>query len=221
LSIPSIAHLLLPNIIKAYRQQHPHVVIEVHDHPDPTIRAKLARGEGDFAILSAYVSQEKLKYLPLFKDHLRWVGAADHALAAIAKINMKDLKHQQLILMRGGAIREMSEPLSQSINSSLPIIEVDQQSTLLGMVSAGIGISFLPSLSCQSAVNHSAVHRAIAGDPCFRTIQLTRSLVQDLMPSSIAFVKLLLSLLTKQKTKFDGSVELLKFDQKSIDHFLN
>lgn len=221
LSIPSIAHLLLPSIIKTYRDRHPHVSIEVHDHPDPALRAKLDKGEGDLAILSGFFSQKKFKHFPFLKDHLRWVGAANHPLAAKEKISLKDLKDQQLILMRTGAIREMSNPLIDKIKSSLPLIEVDQQSTLLGMVSAGIGISFLPSLSCQSGVNNSAVHRALDPDTYFRIIQITRAVEQDLMPSSIEFFQLLLDLMTKQEIKLSDGVELLKFDQHLIDNFLN
>ena len=221
LSIPSIAHLLLPDIIKTYLTQHPHVGIEVHDHPDPELRIKLEKGEGDLAILSQFPSQEKLKQLPFLKDHLRWVGAAHHPLAAKEKISLADLRNQQLIIMRRGAIREMSNPLIEKIKSPLAIIEVDQQSTLMGMVSAGIGISFLPSLSCQSAINNSTVHRALNPDTYFRIIQIARLAQHDWMPASVEFFKLFLNQLPKQKINNIDGLTFLKLSQPSIDHFLN
>jgi len=219
LSIPSIAQLLLPGIVKAYASLHPEVSIEVHDHSIPQLLALLESGEGDFALI-ALSGGERLKSLPVLKDTLRWFGLLTDPLAHKDKVSLRSLRHQQFIVMRRGAIRDLVDPLLQIIQSPLPLIEVDQQSTLVGMVSAGLGMSFLPSLSCQASVNARTTHKALGFGDYHRIIQVTRSTERDLMPSAIAFFRLLTAQLASSSQNLNAGVELLAFGESDIERFL-
>jgi len=131
------------------------------------------------------------------------------------------MQNRQLIVLRQGAIREMIEPLLLKIKSSLPMIEVDQQSTLIGMVAAGLGISFLPSLSCQSWANPETTHRSLGFGDFHRIIQITRYVDQDLMPCVTEFIKLYMRSIQDSKFNSKEGVELIPVGETEIAKFLN
>lgn len=221
LAIPSIAHFQLPAIVKKYLAIYPDVAIEVHDNTDLQLRHMLDAGEGDFAFISKTSKDTDLKYLPILKDPLRWIGLKSDPLAAKKKIELKDMQDRQLIVLRQGAIREMVEPLLSKIKSPLPMIEVDQQSTLIGMVAAGLGISFLPSLSCQSWGNPETTHRALGFGDFHRIIQITRYVDQDLMPCATEFIRLYLREIQDSKFNSKDGVELIPVTEAAMTKFLN
>ena len=221
LSIPSVAHLLLPMVVKSYGDLHPEVQIQVHDHPDPQLRLLMQSGEGDFAIFSNAQKGENLKNLSILKDRLRWVGCSAAPLAQQPQIRLKDLQRQQFIVMRRGAIRDMVNPLLDKIKSPVPLIEVDQQSTLVGMIAAGLGMTFLPSLSCQSSTHTQTRHRALDFGDFHRAIQITRSTARDVMPCASAFLRLFIEQLQAGHFPLQEGVELSSFSDSDVDIFLS
>jgi len=221
LSIPSVAHLLLPMVVKSYGDLRPEVEIQVHDHPDPQLRLLMDSGEGDFAIFSNAQKGENLKNLPILKDRLRWVGCSSTPLAQQQNIYLKDLQRQQFIVMRRGAIRDMVNPLLDKIKSPVPLIEVDQQSTLVGMIAAGLGMTFLPSLSCQSSIHTQTTHRALAFSDFHRAIQITRSTARDVMPCASDFVRLFISQLQAGHFQLQEGVESSLLKDADVDIFLS
>lgn len=221
LSIPSIAQLLLPSIVKSFGALHPEVRIEVHDHSIPQLLAMLESGQGDFALVARGRGHETLKSFPLLKDKLRWFGSTAHPLAARDKVSVRSLRNEQFIVMRRGAIRDLIDPVLRVIDPPLPLIEVDQQSTLVGMVAAGLGVSLLPSLSCQASGNARTVHQALGFGDYHRMIDVTRNPERDLMPSAIAFFKLLAAHLQAIPHHLGDGVELQPFEHAEADRFLS
>ena len=221
LSIPSVAHLLLPMVVKSYGDLHPEVPIQVHDHPDPQLRLLMQSGEGDFAIFSNAQQGDNLKNLPILKDRLRWVGCSAAPLAQKPQICLKDLQRQQFIVMRRGAIRDLVNPLLERIKSPVPLIEVDQQSTLVGMIAAGLGMTFLPSLSCQSSTHAQTTHRALDFGDFHRAIHITRSTARDVMPCASAFLRLFIAQLQASHFPLQEGVELSLVSDSDVDIFLS
>ena len=101
------------------------------------------------------------------------------------------------------------------------MIEVDQQSTLIGMVAAGLGISFLPSLSCQSWANPGTTHRALGFGDFHRIIQMTRYVEQDLMPCVTEFIQLYLRNIQDSKYNAKDGVELIPVTETAKSKFLH
>ena len=126
LSIPSVAHLLVPGVVKAFTLTHPQVTLQVHDHADPQLRLRMQQGEGDLAILTHHSDIAGDVSLPFLTDRLRWLGAVTHRLANRESIAPSELKNEQIIILRGGSVfRQMAESLVKMIDSALPLIEVD------------------------------------------------------------------------------------------------
>ncbi len=220
LSIPSIAQLLLPGIVKAFAAAHPAVQIEVHDHSVPQLLTMLEAGQGDFALVARGPEHEQIKRFALLKDPLRWLGSTSHPLARQDRVSLRSLRSEQFIVMRRGAIRELIDPVLRAIHPAQPLIEVDQQSTLVGMVAAGLGVSLLPSLSCQASGDARTVHRALAFGDHHRMIDVTRNRQRDLMPSAIAFFRLLTAHLQAHAGQLGDGVQLKAFNERQAADFL-
>jgi DNA-binding transcriptional LysR family regulator len=142
-------------------------------------------------------------------------------LAQQQQISLKDLKRQQFIVMRRGAIREMVNPLLDKINSPVPLIEVDQLSTLIGMVAAGLGMTFLPSLSCQSSTHAQTTHRTLAFGDFHRAIHITRSTERDLMPCTSDFLRLFIAQLQNGHFQLQEGVESTFLRDEDVGLFLS
>jgi DNA-binding transcriptional LysR family regulator len=106
------------------------------------------------------------------------------------------------------------------IHPPLPLIEVDQQSTLVGMVAAGLGVSLLPSLSCQASGDARTVHKALAFGDHHRMIDVTRNPQRDLMPSAIAFFQLLIAHLQAHAKQLGDGVQLQALTDEDAAQFL-
>jgi hypothetical protein len=89
------------------------------------------------------------------------------------------------------------------------------------MVAAGLGISFLPSLSCQSWANPETTHRSLGFGDFHRIIQITRYVDQDLMPCVTAFIRLYLQEIQDSKFNSKDGVELIPVNEDAMTIFLN
>jgi DNA-binding transcriptional LysR family regulator len=133
LTVPSMAHRLLPSLVRAFTALHEGVSIELHDHADPVLRQRLERGEGDLAILSQSSAQPSPGMLPFLKDRLRVVLPRGHALAARQVVEAAQLAGERLILLRRGAIfRSYMDAAISGLPLAQEPIEVDQSGAAVG-----------------------------------------------------------------------------------------
>jgi hypothetical protein len=92
---------------------------------------------------------------------------------------------------------------------------------LVGMIAAGLGMTFLPSLSCQSSSHEKITHKALDFGDFHRSIQITRSNVRDLMPCTTAFLRLLIAQLQAGCIQLQEGVEFIPLRDSDLDIFLS
>ncbi len=198
LSIPSVAHRLLPSIMRVFSVTHPHVGVDVHDHADPILRQQIERGEGDLAIFTQTHREPKERTLPFLNDQFRFVCHAGHHLAGAEFVDHTQLTDERLILLRTGALfREFADAALRKVRLKYSPIEVDQPATLIGMVEAGLGVSLLPGLSCPPAALRTVVSLPFVKPGVSREIVFFHAGDREPMPAVEAFVKTALDLLHK------------------------
>jgi LysR family carnitine catabolism transcriptional activator len=196
MSIPSVAQCLLPSTVRDFSLSHPDVKLQVHDLPDRQLSGQIRIGQGDIAIQTKGFEDEHCRSLPLLNDPLRWVGIGSHPLASKKNINPSDWTNETLIVLRKGSVfREMMEPLLRDQLSGVKTIEVEQQSTLLSMVSCGLGVALLPALCCPTS--SKIIHRSWQSGSIARSILLTRPAGRALMPAPREFVRFMLDQLAQ------------------------
>jgi len=222
LSVPSMAYRLLPFILREFAKSYPDVGVAVHDHADPVLRERLARGDGDLAILTDIPHAGGAPVFPLLRDQFRFICHADHPLAAREHIGSKDLRSERLILLRHGALlRTNVEPLLGKLRLQHAPLEVDQTSTLIGMVEAGLGVSLLPGLSCPPAALQSVVSRPFDRPGLARVLGFARSPSRAPMPAVKALMDMTFSCLADQTPALPAGVSLIAPSRKELDHYFS
>lgn len=144
---PIMAAALLPPIIAEFHRDYPNVSIVVEDVPPSEIVPGVASGQIDCGLGVFGDTPEGVKATALFKERLLLVARAGHQLLGRPAIRWADLRDQPIIAIKGSAHirRELDIRLRLARVTDAPVIEVRQMLTVLGMVSAGLGVAIWPS----------------------------------------------------------------------------
>ncbi|HTK12453.1 MAG TPA: LysR substrate-binding domain-containing protein [Xanthobacteraceae bacterium] len=145
-AIPSIVHLLLPDVIRAFHQRHPKTRIRIKDLSTNEIFDTVARGEADFGITSFLPHEANLKFMPLVSSKFVLATPRRHALARKRSVAWAELKqHPVISTWKGAGVRvAMDIDLAKTNSGITAFYEVQQIYTALRLVEAGLGIAAVP-----------------------------------------------------------------------------
>jgi len=175
--LPSLAADWLPGVLAHYRAAHPGVELDIADVLSEPCIERVATGKADFALAAIRADTPELQAQPFCSDGFHLVCRADHPLAQrrkTAPLQVKDLAAWPFVhLARTSSVRQYLEAAfhPQAMNT---LMEVEQLSTVMGMVRAGLGISVVPSLSLFHFRQDALATRLIALPGLTRRIYLVR-----------------------------------------------
>lgn len=222
LTIPSVAHRLLPTLVQEFQNHHPDVEVNIHDHRDAVLRQRIDRGEGDLAIMSHAGEALVGTALPILRDRLRVLFPAKHRFSKQDAVHAAQLADEKLILLRRGAVfRSFADAALNSVVLHQTPLEVDQTSTLTGMVEAGVGVALLPALSCPTPALRSVSTLPLAKPDVHRLIAFVQPAGREAMPVVQRFVHLSLAVLATQPGLLPEGCELLKQSDARVRKFLS
>lgn len=222
MSIPSIAQWLLPGAVAAFQAEYPEVKVVVHDLPDPQLVQQIEKGTGDLALQTTGYQKADSRGLRILRDPMRWLAHAGHPHGSKRRISPGDLAGQRLILLRKGSVfRDMVQPLLHENNLQSTLLEVDQLSTLLSMVASGIGVSLVPATCCPGPDDRRFVHLPLRRQDVVRTLLITRPSGRSLMPTTLSFIKFLLSHIEHRHANLPTGSEWIKPSQAELRAFFH
>ena len=222
LAVPSVAHRLLPTLVKEFSQLHPEIKVNVHDHRDAILRQRLERGEGDLAILSQLSDTAAQHDLPFLRDRMQVLCPAGHPLAVLPAVAAGELAGEQLVLLRRGAVfRSFADAALNAVTLAKPPLEVDQPLTLVGMVEAGLGIALLPAMSCPSAALTSVAARPLSRPDVHRRLAFSLPAGRAPMPVVQRFVQVSLAVLAKNPALLPAGCDILKVSEHKVQRFFS
>lgn len=147
-AVPSVAAQLLPPILTSMLADHPGVQIELFDTDSASVMMLVETGEAELGIGGKPAPGTGLQFLPLFHDPFRLVCRKDHPLAGLTSpLKPEDLRGHRLIVNKsttGFAALENDPADTISTLSARNVI------SLLALVRAGAGATFLPALATLS-----------------------------------------------------------------------
>lgn len=137
---------IVPDLIRAFRQQYPHVNFKLTQNYTHSQLKQLKNGELDLCLLAYADVEPPIQWMRLWSDELFLIVPIDHPLASQKSVKLADLGHETFILMKKGfALRNTAERLFRKVGISPQIkFEGDEVGTVAGFVGAGLGISLLP-----------------------------------------------------------------------------
>ncbi|MCA8929582.1 MAG: LysR family transcriptional regulator [Alphaproteobacteria bacterium] len=163
--IPTIAPYLLPRIVRELSEAYPGLDLRLHEALTQTLLRDLAEGRLDLALVALPVSEASLTEVPLFTEDfvlVRPAGDADQP--APTREMLRDMR--LLLLEEGHCFRDQALSFCQ-VHAAIPwdLMEGSSLSTLVQMVSAGIGVTLIPEMAIPLETGSAAVSVARFRDP--------------------------------------------------------
>ena len=207
--IPTIAPYLLPEVIGNLTRMHPELDIHVRETLTPKLIEELADGRLDTAIVALPVSEPSLVEVALFSEHFLLVRPGEDEGKPMPSSKM--LRTMRLLLLEEGHCFRDQALSFCNMQSSPPreVLDASSLSTLVQMVSAGIGVTLIPEMAVAVETRSASVSVTRFKNPQpSRTIGMvwrkTSPLARQLLQFS-EVVRLSADALSKQQHK-PGSV---------------
>ena len=222
LSISSIAHRLLPHIVRQFSERYPGIAIEVDDDKDQPLRQRIKAGEGDLALLTCDSTEQNFRTLPLLRDRFVVLCPTGHSLARRRTVREQDLRGVTMIMLKRGTIlRSYIDGVVTRLPLDQPRIEVDQMQTLIGMLEGGLGVALVSGLACPSPALTSVTTRPFSSAvEVSRLVGFARPFASAAPPAAAAFARLTLEYLKSGQTVLPQGVSRLPVRASDLSAFL-
>ena len=148
-AIPTIAPYLMPGYAAAFTRKYPDAKLRIVEETTPVLVTALRDLSIDLAILAIPLRHKDLELFPIRTEPLFAVLPKDHPRAAADSLQLKNLRGEPFVMLRDGhCFRDLSLATCTHARITPKIaFESDQFSSVLGMVAAGVGISFVPEMA--------------------------------------------------------------------------
>ncbi|MHA6261823.1 LysR substrate-binding domain-containing protein [Arenibacterium sp. CAU 1754] len=158
--IPTIAPYLLPTIIGNLNRMHAGLDIRVRETVTPKLIKELAEGRLDTAIVALPVSEPAFTEVALFSEDFVLVRPDEDADKPVPTAD--SLREMRLLLLEEGHCFRDQALSFCNIHSALPreLLDASSLSTLVQMVSAGIGVTLIPEMAVPVETRSASVSLA-------------------------------------------------------------
>jgi LysR family transcriptional regulator, hydrogen peroxide-inducible genes activator len=163
--IPTIAPYLLPKVIGNLKRMHPELDIHVREALTAKLLEELTEGRLDTAIVALPVSEPSLSEVALFAENFLLVRPGEDAGKPVPGIDrLRDMR--LLLLEEGHCFRDQALAFCK-MQSSPPreALDASSLSTLVQMVSAGIGVTLIPEMAVAVETRSAPVSVARLKNP--------------------------------------------------------
>lgn len=150
-SIPTIAPYFLPRRVSRFLKQFPQVRLEMVEEITPVLLARLQEGTMDMALVALPIAGAEFVCKEVMKERMHLVVPKDHRLARKRSIPLNEAATEPFLLLKEGhCFRESVVSVCQGSRTKLNVVfETGQFSSILAMVSAGMGISVVPQMAVE------------------------------------------------------------------------
>jgi len=163
--IPTIAPYLLPRLMTQVAKTYPQLEVHVREALTSKLMQEVMDGRLDAAIVALPVSSSALTESALFSEDFVLVRSSDEEGTPVP--SSEKLREMRLLLLEEGhCFRDQA--LSFCNVQSLPpreILDASSLSTLVQMVSAGMGVTLIPEMAISVETRSASVSVARFKDP--------------------------------------------------------
>lgn len=150
--IASVSRRLVPQLLRAVRDQHPHTRVIVVEASTTSLVPQVLAGSLDLAIVNIPLSNPELVTELLFDEPLVVAGPPGHPLANRSTLSLVDVAGFPLVLPPiGTALRDEIDGAASKAGVTLhPEVELDGVRLMSLLVFEGFGTAILPSSAISS-----------------------------------------------------------------------
>lgn len=152
--IPTIAPFLLPRVLPAIREQFPELTLLLTEDITTQLRTGLSDGQLDAAIIALPFDLPGLEQQRLFRDRFLLAARRDTELVDPKNFRINRLNEGSVLLLRDGHCMREHALEACRIRDSRALTNFSATSllTLIEMVDADLGLTFLPEMAVDSAL---------------------------------------------------------------------
>src|SRR5215468_5575595 len=162
--IPTIAPYLLPRIISNLTRMHPELDIRIRETLTPKLIQELADGRLDVAIVALPVSEPSLTEVALFTENFLLVRPRkDEGTPVPSKEMLREMR--LLLLEEGHCFRAQALSFCKMQSAPREMLDANSLSTLVQMVSAGVGVTLIPEMAVPVETRSASVSVARFKNP--------------------------------------------------------
>ncbi|MEK4884861.1 LysR substrate-binding domain-containing protein [Bacillus sp. FSL W8-1127] len=190
--ISSASYDILPAIIQHYRKKYPNIHIDLLQLTTEEQVKALHEGRIDVGILCHPIENDNVLFEVIRQEPMVIALPKDHPLAReTSSINLNDLSNDPFIVTGRKANQRHYDTLIklcyQAGFSPKVVQETKELSTVLSLVSSGMGVALVPA-SIQSIFKNKVIYRNIRNHPYTTTALAWKS--GNLSPTVRAFIEL-------------------------------
>ncbi len=169
---PSLAHVVLPSVCATLERQRPGVQITLMDAANSACIQRLLNHQADFALASVAPTHPELRYEELLRDRFVLLGCGRWRKRLAAPMRMDELLELPLITLTDAstAMRYMSAAYLQRGIEYRPKMQVDQATTVAGLIRKEVGIAVLPWLGVMPLLPMAGMQTAEIVDGPLRSV---------------------------------------------------
>ena len=191
-ALPALAAGWLPDVLAAFHARHPGIALDVADALSEDCVDRVRSGRADFALAAVRASAPELRTDLFCADRFHLVCRKDHPLARRRRPTLADLQGQPFVHQaRTSSVRQHIEAAAWPAQMN-GVMELEQLSTVAGMVRAGLGITVVPMLTLFHFTHPDLVARPLAADTLRREIFLIRPRDRSLSAAAQALCEFML-----------------------------
>src|ERR1700726_3557231 len=163
--IPTIAPYLLPTVVRNLTRMHPELDVHLRETLTPKLIQELAEGRLDAAIVALPVSEPSLTEVALFAENFLLVRPGKDEGTPVP--TSKALREMRLLLLEEGHCFRDQALSFCNMQSPPPreVLDASSLSTLVQMVSAGIGVTLIPEMAVAVETRSASVSVARFKNP--------------------------------------------------------
>ncbi|SAK86599.1 LysR family transcriptional regulator [Caballeronia pedi] len=188
---PMISAVMLPSLIHSFCQRYPDVQIQLRDLQYEDVVAKIESNEADLAVVAFDKDSSKLSFEALTEEDMLVVVPKTHPLAQAGEVTLEQLAQIPLMLLdRYSILRDrLADEFAKRGLTLRPMHHAANLSTLLGMVDAGLGATFLPRSMAQRYARDTRATLQVADVSLSRRFGILRARDADLSAAALSFVR--------------------------------
>lgn len=184
---------LLPDILEDYHRRFPQVDISVQVDASRFLVEDIVRGRSEFGLITLPFENSKIDTLTLQVDRLSLVVGSSHELAHRKRVKLEEVAGETLILFHEGSMsrKPVDEHLAEAGLTPGRVMEMSSPEAMRKLVEAGVGVSFLPSMTVSDAIEDGTlIELEVVGVRLTRTIGLAWRRGRYFSPAIQAFLDL-------------------------------
>jgi LysR family transcriptional activator of glutamate synthase operon len=187
----SLGTWLVPDLIRRFREEHPHVRFRLEQSDDALGSSLVSGGRIDLEFTARHPRNPAVHWERLLTQPLFLAVPVGHRLAGKKEVRLADVAEESFVMLRRTwALRQLSDELCTAAGFTPRVaFEADDLPVVRGFVNAGLGVAIVPAAGSAQPPDSTRAEPLlrILDDGAYREVGIAWSEERRLQPSAELF----------------------------------